>query len=155
MKKVLFILCLLLPFTGYSQTIINNTIYNINAFAVLCCRDLDIGNCLIMISAGNDPGDFGLEGQTSEIENGKAYSVVLSSSLSFRETQRILAHELVHVMQLKTGILKFDKDSVFYSKKKYRNNPVRHSTHVHELEAIYQGNLLYRKHRNILMLPME
>lgn len=142
-----FILLLIVITPGYSfsQKIINATQYNISAFTFKCCNDLDIDSCLIMISPSDDLFKFGIKGHSSEIDKGNSYHISISRYMSFEETEKAIAHELVHIKQMKSGILSFDRDSIKYRNKKYPNKREKHMHDEHEIEAVYTGERLYQK----------
>jgi hypothetical protein len=138
--------------SAFSQNIINSTQYNISAFAFKCCNDLAIDSCLIMISQSNDLLKFGLKGHSGEIDKGHSYLISVGRFMSFQETEKAIAHELVHLKQMKSGLLTFDKDSIKYNGKKYPNIRENHSSNVHEIEAINTGAELYKKYHSVLFI---
>lgn len=140
------------PAIVYSQIIQNCTIYNIDAFAISCCRDLKIDSCLIMIKGGNLTLKYGLLGQSSEIDRNHSYYILVDNGLSFNETLLVLAHELVHVKQMKSGELRFTNDSIYFMHTAYRNSAKNHKHDPHELQAVSTSLQLYEKNRNILLL---
>jgi hypothetical protein len=146
MKKliVLFIGALCSFQNSFSQKIINSTPYDISSFSVKCCRDLGL-NCLIFISENNRILSFGLDGHANEIDKGYSYSIMMREDLSLEETESIIAHELVHIKQMQSGILKFSRDSIYFEDKKYPNITEHHGTDRHELQAIRVGTMLMEK----------
>lgn len=154
MRNVLAVMLLfgMTSISAFSQKIINSTQYNISAFAYKCCNDLAIDSCLIMISESNDLLKFGLKGHSGEIDKGNSYLISVGRYLSFQETEKAIAHELVHLKQMKSGLLTFDKDSIRYRGKKYPNIRENHSSNEHEIEAINIGVELYRKYNNALFI---
>jgi hypothetical protein len=113
---------------------------------------MKLDSCLIMIRGDNIEFKYGLKGQSSEIDKGYSYNILLDKGLSFNETLFVLAHELVHVKQLKCGDLRFNQDSIHFHDIVYPNNARNHNGDLHELSAARLGTLLYEKNRGVLIL---
>lgn len=146
---VLFLGALFSFHTAYSQKIINNTQYNISAFSVKCCQYLGL-NCLVFITGNNRILSFGLDGHANEIDKGYSYSIMMREDLSLEDTEMIIAHELVHIKQMQSGILTFSRDSIFFDKSRYPNITERHATDKHEIQAVRLGTYLMQKFSNTI-----
>lgn len=131
-------------YNAYSQKIINNTPYNISAFSISCCHDLGL-KCLIFMTESNKILSFGLDGHANEIDKGFSYSIMMREGLSLEDTEMIIAHELVHIKQMESGMLKFNRDSIYFNNKIYPNISNRHGTDRHELQAVTIGTYLMQK----------
>lgn len=147
-RLLIFVAGTIISFSAGAQSIINSTRYNITAYAGRCCSDLKIGNCLIFIAESNRV--LGLKGCSRQIEKGKSYSILVRKNLSFDETRLIIAHELVHIMQMETGELVFDDKSIRYNDKIYPNKPGNHGSDEHEIEAVNLGIALHEKYKDVL-----
>jgi hypothetical protein len=150
MKRILVLGGLFLSVAAWSQTIINTTHYNISGYSFKCCADLKIGSCLIFISETNNVLDFGLVGCSKEIDKGISYSILIKKNTSFEESEMIIAHELVHIGQMKSGRLVFNKDTIIFDNKIYPNDVHVHANDAHEIQAISTGILLYEKYKDVL-----
>jgi hypothetical protein len=144
---IIFVAGIFLSFSAKAQSIVNTTKYNISAYAGMCCAELKIGNCLIFISESNRV--LGLKGCSRQIEKGKSYSILVRKNLSFDETRLIIAHELVHIRQMKSGELEFDDQSIRYNDRIYPNKPGNHGTDEHEIEAVNLGIALHEKYKDV------
>jgi len=142
---------LMTALTGSSQVIHNTTKYNITPFTMRCCEELQLDSCLIFIDTTDNILAFGVDGHAREVDKGVSYAILIRKNLSFEHTEMIIAHELVHIKQMKSGMLKFDCDSIRFSNKSYPNIFQRHQTDDHELQAIYIGEMLHEKFKNILI----
>jgi len=149
MKTLLFALVMMFAVSLNGQNNVNNlTQWNIDTFTNQILRELNIDSCFVVIQPTRGLIYDKYDAITKTF--GGCYTVLMSNYMNYDQTLITLAHELVHVKQMKSGILKIlSNGEVEFKGLKYKTNESTHYTDPQEVEARNLGMVLYEKFKPI------
>lgn len=96
----------------------------------------------LLISVRSDIDDMGT---TVPIDTLNLYFVVIKSNMSLKDVGITLCHEMVHVKQMATGLMKPGKGHIVWGGRKFKNGKTPYLECPWEVQAFQKQELIFRK----------
>jgi len=151
MKTFLLSIVLCISISVSGQNVVKNlTQWNLDSFIVTCLEDLKVDSCFIVIQPIKGLAYGKYDALTRNA--GGVYTIQMSNYMNYTQTLLTIAHELVHVKQLSSGVLIVkDNGDVIFHGKTYKTNENTHYSDAQEIEARIMGTQLYEKYKPLLV----